>query len=89
MAVNDQPADVSVRLEADGSTTAIRLSPTDRPVEVLRQAASVLERYAASNEREHDSIECGTCGATPTGIRARPDGLWVLIPCGHGLPATG
>jgi hypothetical protein len=76
-------AEVTVTL-GDGST-GIRLSDTDRPVEVLRAAAAALERLAASVEREQEPIACGICGAAPAGIRAAPSGDWELMPCGHGL----
>lgn len=76
--------EVTVSLAADG-TTAIQLSDTDRPGEVLRAAASVLERLAASIEREQEPVVCATCGASPAGIRAAPSGPWELLPCGHGL----
>lgn len=75
---------VTVTLAADG-TTGIQLSDTDRPGDVLRAAASSLERLAASIEREQEPIVCATCGAAPAGIRAAPSGSWELLPCGHGL----
>ena len=81
-------AEVTVSLCADGST-GISLSKTDRPVEVLRRAASVIERYAASIEREHESIVCEACGIAPTGVRASPAGEWRFEPCGHGVPGSG
>jgi hypothetical protein len=86
--VNDQPAEVTVTLGTDGSTR-ISLTPTERPVEVLRTTASLLERYAATIERENEPLSCGTCGATPTGVRAVPDGQWRFTPCGHGLVVDG
>jgi hypothetical protein len=73
-----------VTLEADGST-GLSLSPTEHPVDALRKAAGLLERYAASIERESEPVRCGTCGSRPTGVRASPDGQWALIPCGHGV----
>ena len=73
---------ITVTMDADG-TTALSLSPTERPVEDLRKAAAVLERYAASIERENEPVLCETCGTSPTGIRAAPDGQWQLLPCGH------
>jgi hypothetical protein len=77
-------AEVTVSLCADDSS-GISLSKTDRPVEVLRRAASVLERYAASIECEHEPIACGACGIAPTGVRASPTGEWRFEPCGHGV----
>ena len=83
--MNDRlEAKVTVSLCADDST-GISLSETDRPMEVLRQAASVLERYAASIEREHEPITCAVCGTAPTGVRASPAGEWRFEPCGHGI----
>lgn len=79
---------VTVSLWSDDST-GISLSETDRPVEVLRKAASVLERYAASIEREHEPIACAACGTAPTGVRASPAGEWRFEPCGHGIHDTG
>lgn len=76
--------EVTVTLAAD-STTAIQLSETDRPRDALREAAAVLERLAASIEREQEPVVCVTCGASPAGIRAAPSGTWELLPCGHGL----
>lgn len=81
-------AEVTVKLCADEST-GISLSETDRPVEVLRRAASVLERYAASIEREHEPIACDACGIAPTGVRASPAGEWRFEPCGHGIREGG
>ena len=78
---------ITVTLDPDG-TTALSLSPTERPVDELRKAAAVLERYAASIERENEPVLCETCGRNPTGIRATPDGRWHLEPCGHST-ATG
>lgn len=75
---------ITVTLESDGST-GLSLSATERPVEVLRAAAALLERYAASIERENEPIHCDTCGGSPTGVRAAPDGLWRFTPCGHGV----
>jgi len=80
-------AQVTVSLCAD--STGISLSETDRPVEVLRRAASVLENYAASIEREHEPIACAACRTAPTGVRASPSGEWRFEPCGHGIPNTG
>jgi hypothetical protein len=77
-------AEVTVSLCADDST-GISLSATDRPVEVLRKAASLLERYAASIEREQEPIACAACGTAPTGVRASPAGEWRFEPCGHGI----
>jgi hypothetical protein len=76
--------EVTVTLAADG-TTAIQLSETDRPGDALREAASVLERLAASIEREQEPVVCATCGTSPAGIKATPSGTWELLPCGHGL----
>ena len=73
---------ITVTLDADGAT-ALSLSPMEQPVDHLRKAAAVLERYAASIERENEPILCETCGTSPTGIRAAPDGTWHLLPCGH------
>ncbi len=73
---------ITVTLEADG-TTGISLSPTEHPVDDLRKAAAVLERYAASIQRENEPVVCETCGTSPTGVRAAPDGQWRLLPCGH------
>jgi hypothetical protein len=75
---------ITVTLEADGST-GLSLSPTEHPVEALRKAAALLERYAASIEREDEPVRCETCGNNPTGARATPDDRWELIPCGHGV----
>lgn len=76
---------VSVTLDEDGGI-GISLSPTDRPVDVLRRAAAVLERYAANLEREHAPVHCGVCGHPPTGLQALPSGQWRFEPCGHGVP---
>ena len=76
--------EVTVTLAADG-TTAIQLSETDQPGDALREAAAVLERLAASIEREQEPMVCVTCGASPAGIRAAPSGTSELLPCGHGL----
>jgi hypothetical protein len=78
-------AQVTVSLCADDST-GVSLSETDRSVEVLRRAASVLENYATRIEREHERIACAACGTTPTGVRASPTGEWRFEPCGHGIP---
>jgi hypothetical protein len=75
---------VTITLGVDGDTN-ISLSETDRPVEVLRAAASVLERYAASIEREAQPFTCTTCSIVPTGVHARPGGEWRFEPCGHGF----
>ena len=86
--MEDEPEVViAVTLEADG-TTGLSLSPTEHPVEALRKAAALLERYAASIESENEPVRCGTCGSSPTGVRATPDGLWELIPCGHGVETS-
>ena len=77
------PGDGHVRCHG---TTGIQLSDTDRPADALRAAASVLERLAASIEREEEPIACATRGASPAGIRAAPSGSWELFPCGQGLP---
>jgi len=83
--VEHEPATViTVTLDADG-TTALALSPTEHPVDDLRKAAAVLERYAASIERENEPLLCKTCGSSPTGVRAGPDGEWRLLPCGHSV----
>jgi hypothetical protein len=84
----DEPKkfEVTVALESDGRT-GIQFSDTDRSADSLRAAASALERLAASIEREQEPIVCGTCGASPAGVRAAPSGPWELLPCGHGLPA--
>ncbi len=85
--VEDEPATViTVTLDADGST-ALSLSATEHPVAELRRAAAVLERYAASIERENEPVLCEACGISPTGIRAAPDGPWQLLPCGHSVQA--
>jgi hypothetical protein len=76
---------ITVTLDADGATS-LSISPTEHPVENARQAAAVLERYAASIERENQPVLCETCGTSPTGIRAAPDGPWHLLPCGHSRP---
>lgn len=78
-------ATVSVELDEEGGI-GISLSPTDHPVDVLRRAASVLERYAAGIEREHAPIYCPACGNQPTGAQALPTGEWQFEPCGHGVP---
>jgi hypothetical protein len=78
---------VTVTLEADG-TTGLSLSPTEHPVEALRKAAALLDRYAASIESENEPVRCGTRGSSPTGVRATPDGRWELIPCGHGMETS-
>ena len=77
---------ITVTLDADGAT-ALSLSPTEHPVDDLRKAAEVLERYAASIERENEPVLCETCGTRPAGIRAAPDGRWHLLPCGHSTNA--
>jgi len=85
--VEHEPATViTVTLDADGST-ALSLSATEHPVVELRKAAAMLERYAASIERENEPIVCGTCGISPTGMRAAPDGPCELLPCGHSVEA--
>lgn len=76
---------ITVTLDADGATS-LSISPTEHPVEDARKAAVVLERYAASIERENESVLCESCGTSPTGIRAAPDGTWQLLPCGHSRP---
>lgn len=81
-------AKVTISPWADDST-GISLSETDRPVEVLRKAASVLERFAASIDREHEPIACAACGTAPTGVRASPAGEWRFEPCGHGIQERG
>src|SRR5687767_750113 len=86
-AVDHEPATViTITLDADGST-ALSLSATERPVDELRKAAAVLERYAASIERENEPVLCETCGTSPTGVRAAPGGPWELLPCGHSVEA--
>ena len=81
--MNDTRTEViTVTLEPDGSTR-LCLSATDRQVEVLRAAAALLERYAASIERENEPVRCDTCGTAPTGVQATPAGRWQLMPCGH------
>jgi hypothetical protein len=86
--VEEEPAVLlTVTLEADGST-GLSLSPTEHPVEALRKAASLLERYAASIESENEPVRCETCGSSPTGVRATPDGQWELIPCGYGVETS-
>lgn len=77
---------ITVTVEGDG-TTALSLSATEHPVDDLRKAAAVLERYAASIERENEPVLCGTCGTSATGIRAAPDGSWQLLPCRHSTRA--
>ena len=80
-----EPATViTVTLDADGSV-GVSLSPSEHPVDALRKAAALLERYAASIERENEPVQCETCGTSPTGFRAAPDGGWQLMPCGHGV----
>ena len=83
--MENEAGEVTVRFDADGGS-GISPSPTEHPVELLRKAAALLEAYAGSIEREQEPIECETCGVTPTGARATPDGQWELTPCGHGLP---
>ena len=84
--MENEPATViTVTLGADGSTS-LSLSPTEHPVDDLRNAATVLERYAASIERENEPVLCPACGTRPTGIRAAPDGQWQLVPCGNSRP---
>jgi hypothetical protein len=75
---------VSVILDEDGGI-GMSVSPTDRPVDLLRAAAAVLERYAANLEREQAPVHCGTCGALPTGVQALPSGQWRFEPCGRGV----
>jgi hypothetical protein len=82
--VHETATVITVTLDADGSTR-ISLSPTEHPVDDLRKVAAVLERYAASIERENETILCEICGISPTGVRAAPDGQWELLPCGHSL----
>jgi hypothetical protein len=83
--VEDEPATViTVTVDADGSV-GVSLSPSEHPMDALRKAAGLLERYAARMERENEPIPCETCGISPTGIRAAPDGRWQLMPCGHGV----
>ena len=77
---------ITVSLDADGATS-LSLSPTKHPVDDLRKAVAVLERYAASIERENEPVLCDMCGTRPTGIRAAPDGRWHLLPCGHSTEA--
>ena len=85
--MEQEPATViTVTLGTDG-TTSLSLSPTEHPVDDLRKAAGMLERYAASIERENEPVLCETCGTSPTGIRAAPDGQWQLLPCGHSVEA--
>lgn len=80
-------ATVSVTLDEEGGIN-LSLSPTEHPVEVLRRAAAVLERYAANLEREQAPVHCPVCGDEPRGVSARPTGEWRLEPCGHGVPAA-
>lgn len=75
--------EVTVTLGPDGNI-GIRLSETDRPAQVLRAAASVLQRFAASIERDQEPIACPTCGLAPEGVLATPSGDWHFLPCGHG-----
>ena len=86
--VENEAGEVTVSLETDG-TVGISLSPTERPVKLLRKAAAVLEAYAGSIEREQEPIACETCGVSPSGARATPDGQWEFTPCGHGLSGLG
>lgn len=86
--VTDPPAGtVSVTLDEDGGI-GMSVSPTDRPVDLLRAAAAVLERCAANLEREQAPVHCGVCGQQPTGVRALPSGPWRFEPCGHGVPMS-
>jgi hypothetical protein len=82
--VDETATVITVTIDADGNTR-ISLSPTGHPVDDLRNAAAVLERYAASIERENEPILCEICGISPTGVRAAPDGQWELLPCGHSV----
>lgn len=84
---NERATVITVSLGADG-TTSLSLSPTEQPVDNLRKAAAVLERYAASIERENEPVLCQACGTSPTAIRAAPDGQWQLLPCGHSVEAS-
>ena len=77
---------IAVSMGADGSTT-LSLSPTEDPVNDVRKAVAVLERYAASIERENEPVLCEACGTSPTGARAAPDGTSQLLPCGHSTEA--
>ena len=86
--VTESPAGtVSVTLDEDGGI-GMSVSPTDRPVDLLRRAAAVLERYAANLEHEQAPVHCGVCGHQPTGIQALPSGQWRFEPCGHGVPMS-
>ncbi len=76
---------VSVTLDEDGGIN-ISLSPTERPVDALRRAAAVLERYAANIEGEQAPVYCPACGQEPSGVSAHPTGEWRFKPCGHGVP---
>jgi hypothetical protein len=81
----DDGVEVAVRFHVDGAIE-ISLPPTEHPLELLRKAASVLERYAGSVERDLEPLRCEECGAAPTGVRAAPDGRLQFTPCGHGIP---
>jgi len=84
--VTESPAGtVSVTLDEDGGI-GMSVSPTDRPVDLLRAAAAVLERYAANLEHEQAPVICGVCGDQPAGVQALPSGQWQFKPCGHGVP---
>lgn len=56
---------VSVTLDEDGGI-GMSVSPTDRPVDLLRAAGAVLEGYAANLEDERAPVHCGVCGHQPT-----------------------